>query len=111
MLGLKKQVIAAASVVAASDGAAASNWPTNGAAAMTCSKVSRIRSIFLPPSAAANDAATGSPRTSRIPAVSATFVGTLNEDFAIESLAGDIFQLGNCSLWVKTHEAYFTTAL
>jgi ATP-dependent Lhr-like helicase len=26
-----------------------------------------------------------------------TFVGTLNEDFAIESLAGDIFQLGNTS--------------
>jgi ATP-dependent Lhr-like helicase len=28
---------------------------------------------------------------------SATFIGTINEDFAIESLAGDIFQLGNCS--------------
>ena len=26
-----------------------------------------------------------------------TFIGTLNEDFAIESLAGDIFQLGNAS--------------
>ncbi len=26
-----------------------------------------------------------------------TFVGTLNEDFAIESMAGDIFQLGNTS--------------
>src|SRR5262249_15604360 len=26
-----------------------------------------------------------------------TFVGTLNEDFAIESNAGDIFQLGNTS--------------
>ncbi len=26
-----------------------------------------------------------------------TFIGTLNEDFAVESLAGDIFQLGNCS--------------
>ena len=26
-----------------------------------------------------------------------TFVGTLNEDFAIESHAGDIFQLGNAS--------------
>ena len=25
------------------------------------------------------------------------FIGTLNEDFAFESLAGDIFQLGNCS--------------
>src|SRR6185503_14926191 len=26
-----------------------------------------------------------------------TFVGTLNEDFAIESSAGDVFQLGNAS--------------
>jgi len=26
-----------------------------------------------------------------------TFVGTLNEDFAIESIAGDVFQLGNAS--------------
>ena len=26
-----------------------------------------------------------------------TFIGTVNEDFAIESLAGDIFQLGNAS--------------
>ena len=26
-----------------------------------------------------------------------TFIGTLNEDFAIESTAGDIFQLGNAS--------------
>ncbi len=26
-----------------------------------------------------------------------TFIGTVNEDFAIESLAGDIFQLGNTS--------------
>src|SRR5262249_17273708 len=26
-----------------------------------------------------------------------TFIGTLNEDFAIESLAGDVFQLGNAS--------------
>src|SRR5258706_9059286 len=26
-----------------------------------------------------------------------TFIGTLNEDFAIESLPGDIFQLGNTS--------------
>src|SRR5438093_13217540 len=26
-----------------------------------------------------------------------TFIGTLNEDFAIESMAGDIFQLGNTS--------------
>src|SRR5213076_3390848 len=28
---------------------------------------------------------------------SGTFVGTVNEDFAVESLAGDIFQLGNTS--------------
>ena len=28
---------------------------------------------------------------------SATFIGTVNEDFAVESLAGDIFQLGNLS--------------
>ena len=27
----------------------------------------------------------------------ATFVGTVNEDFAVESLQGDIFQLGNVS--------------
>ena len=26
-----------------------------------------------------------------------TFLGTLNEDFAIESMAGDVFQLGNTS--------------
>ena len=26
-----------------------------------------------------------------------TFIGTVNEDFAIESMAGDIFQLGNLS--------------
>src|SRR5438067_269169 len=32
---------------------------------------------------------------------SETFVGTLNEDFAIESLAGDIFQLGNSSYEIK----------
>ncbi len=30
-----------------------------------------------------------------------TFVGTLNEDFAVESLAGDIFQLGNTSYEIK----------
>jgi len=30
-------------------------------------------------------------------APSETFVGTVNEDFAVESLAGDIFQLGNAS--------------
>src|SRR5229473_8318544 len=28
---------------------------------------------------------------------SETFIGTVNEDFAIESMAGDIFQLGNAS--------------
>src|SRR5437879_10286161 len=28
---------------------------------------------------------------------SETFIGTVNEDFAIESMAGDIFQLGNTS--------------
>lgn len=32
------------------------------------------------------------------------FVGTLNEDFAIESLAGDIFQLGNASYRIKRVE-------
>src|SRR2546422_496205 len=32
---------------------------------------------------------------------SETFVGTLNEDFAIESLAGDIFQLGNSSYAIR----------
>src|SRR5437763_1089802 len=32
---------------------------------------------------------------------SETFIGTLNEDFAIESLAGDIFQLGNSSYEIK----------
>ena len=26
-----------------------------------------------------------------------TFIGTVNEDFAVESMAGDIFQLGNAS--------------
>ncbi|TFH24421.1 MAG: DEAD/DEAH box helicase, partial [Myxococcales bacterium] len=34
-----------------------------------------------------------------------TFVGTVNEDFAIESLAGDIFQLGNRSWRVRRIEA------
>src|SRR5437667_3752944 len=33
-----------------------------------------------------------------------TFVGTLNEDFAIESMAGDIFQLGNASYRIKRVE-------
>ena len=33
---------------------------------------------------------------------SETFVGTVNEDFAVESLAGDIFQLGNAS-WRILH--------
>jgi ATP-dependent Lhr-like helicase len=36
---------------------------------------------------------------------SATFVGTLNEDFAVESLSGDIFQLGNCSYRILRVEA------
>jgi len=30
-----------------------------------------------------------------------TFIGTVNEDFAIESMAGDIFQLGNASWKIK----------
>ena len=33
------------------------------------------------------------------------FVGTLNEDFAIESLAGDVFQLGNTSYQILRVEA------
>ncbi len=33
------------------------------------------------------------------------FIGTLNEDFAIESLAGDIFQLGNHSYRIQRVEA------
>ena len=33
------------------------------------------------------------------------FVGTLNEDFAIESLAGDVFQLGNTSYRILRVEA------
>ena len=33
------------------------------------------------------------------------FVGTLNEDFAIESMAGDIFQLGNTSYLITKVEA------
>ena len=32
-------------------------------------------------------------------------VGTLNEDFAVESLAGDIFQLGNTSYRILRVEA------
>ncbi len=35
---------------------------------------------------------------------SGTFVGTLNEDFAIESSAGDVFQLGNTSWRVRRIE-------
>src|SRR5713101_2656114 len=35
---------------------------------------------------------------------SETLVGTLNEDFAIESMAGDIFQLGNTSYRIKRVE-------
>jgi ATP-dependent Lhr-like helicase len=34
-----------------------------------------------------------------------TFVGTLNEDFAIESTPGDIFQLGNSSYLIKKIES------
>ena len=34
-----------------------------------------------------------------------TLVGTLNEDFAIESMAGDIFQLGNTSYRILRVEA------
>src|SRR5690606_14583602 len=34
-----------------------------------------------------------------------TVVGTLNEDFAVESLAGDIFQLGNTSFRILRVEA------
>ncbi|PYV85875.1 MAG: ATP-dependent DNA helicase, partial [Acidobacteria bacterium] len=33
-----------------------------------------------------------------------TFIGTVNEDFAIESLAGDIFQLGNTSWRIRRVE-------
>src|SRR4029079_16661690 len=32
-------------------------------------------------------------------------VGTLNEDFAVESLAGDVFQLGNTSYKIRRIEA------
>ena len=34
-----------------------------------------------------------------------TFIGTVNEDFAIESMAGDIFQLGNASYRILRVEA------
>jgi ATP-dependent helicase Lhr and Lhr-like helicase len=34
-----------------------------------------------------------------------TFIGTLNEDFAVESLAGDVFQLGNHSYRILRVEA------
>src|SRR5256886_10286325 len=34
-----------------------------------------------------------------------TFVGTLNEDFAIESMPGDIFQLGNSSYLINRIES------
>ena len=37
------------------------------------------------------------PTTASILEPEGTFIGTVNEDFAIESLAGDIFQLGNLS--------------
>ena len=33
-----------------------------------------------------------------------TFVGTLNEDFAIESMAGDVFLLGNTSWRIRRVE-------
>src|SRR5256885_15682979 len=33
------------------------------------------------------------------------FVGTLNEDFAIESMPGDIFQLGNSSYLIRKIES------
>jgi ATP-dependent Lhr-like helicase len=36
---------------------------------------------------------------------SETLVGTLNEDFAVESMAGDIFQLGNTAYRIKRVEA------
>jgi ATP-dependent Lhr-like helicase len=36
---------------------------------------------------------------------SGTSIGTLNEDFAVESLAGDVFQLGNCSYRILRVEA------
>jgi ATP-dependent Lhr-like helicase len=36
---------------------------------------------------------------------SGTFIGTLHEDFAVESLAGDVFQLGNCSYRILRVEA------
>ena len=38
-----------------------------------------------------------SPTTASSSSPSDTFIGTLNEDFAIESMAGDVFQLGNAS--------------
>src|SRR5437016_911125 len=34
-----------------------------------------------------------------------TFVGTLNEDFAIESMRGDVFQLGNTSYLIRKIES------
>src|SRR5262249_15487401 len=34
-----------------------------------------------------------------------TFVGTVNEDWAIESMAGDVFQLGNASYRILRVEA------
>ena len=34
-----------------------------------------------------------------------TFIGTLHEDFAVESIAGDVFQLGNCSYRILRVEA------
>ncbi len=34
-----------------------------------------------------------------------TFIGTVNEDFAVESMAGDVFQLGNTSWRIRRVEA------
>ncbi len=34
-----------------------------------------------------------------------TFIGTVNEDFAVESMAGDIFQLGNASYRIRRVES------
>src|SRR5258708_16922540 len=41
---------------------------------------------------------------------SETFIGTVNEDFAIESLAGDIFQLRNASFKILRVNSGHVTA-
>ncbi len=41
------------------------------------------------------------PTTASSPRANGTFVGTVNEDFAIESLAGDVFLLGNTSWRIR----------